>query len=304
MRFWIRVNARLVDDAEVQAFAAAILAKQPLWLAVRATCGLLVALWGRVVDEQEDGNLTGRQDGILEEWAGWRGKAGLFAREFRARFVVDGHIREWTDYQGKLIERREKDRRRKRGGDSAGLPQETPQETPQDVGGNSAGIPRPHVNEHGQALVSAPYGAERQEPMPEPSPAPEGAAPSGTTSGNYQDSPSVRDALLKRGVRLEQIDNAPSGTLAELNAQQEWRRIEYDGELARSVAGWMAVNPDATEAIEADAWQSLGLRAGELSPLMQESLRGAVVEAIRQRADWPTLDTWDGCDFGTIAVHA
>lgn len=131
MKFWIRVNARLADDADVRAFAFVLFPKAPAWLAVRTTCGLLVSLWGRVIDEQEDGDVSGRDDHALEEWAGWGGKRGHFAREFRARFTTDGHIREWDDYQGTLINRRERDRFRKRTGktkegapNSSGIPAE------------------------------------------------------------------------------------------------------------------------------------------------------------------------------------
>lgn len=128
-RFWIRVNARLADDAEVRAFAFVLFQKAPAWLAVRTTCGLLVSLWGRVIDEQEDGDVSGRDDHALEEWAGWGGKRGLFAKEFRARFTTDGMISQWDDYQGTLISRRERDRNRKRGG------------KPTEGAPNSSGIP-------------------------------------------------------------------------------------------------------------------------------------------------------------------
>ena len=305
MRFWIRVNARLADDPEVIAFAVAILPKLPVWVSVRTACGLLVTLWGHVVDEQEDGDLSGRDDVIVEAWAGWGGKRNLFAREFRQRFTENGQIRQWEEYQGKLIERRERDRTRKRGGKSAGIPQETPDA--------SAGVPpevaRPpvghvHGHEHGQALVSAPYSAERQEPTPGSSPAPEGAAPAVVRTGNYLTAPGAVEALLRRGVRIEQIDRTPHGTLAELTDQQEFTRIEYEAEMARSVAGWIAMNPDATAELEQEARASLGLRPGDLSQLKRDALRASMAELIRQREKWPTLDTWDRCEFGLVASHA
>lgn len=111
---WIRVNARLADDPDVRALARVLFPTTALWIAVTATCGLLVTLWGRVVDEQEDGNLSGRDDDVLEEWAKWKGKAGVFAAAFRAAFTHDtGLIRGWREYQGPLVARREKDRTRK-----------------------------------------------------------------------------------------------------------------------------------------------------------------------------------------------
>lgn len=113
-KLWIRVNARLADDAEVRAFARRLLPDAPAWLAVEAGVGLLVTLWGRVIDEQEDGNISQRDDDVLEEWAKWRGEAGRFATMFREAFAPDGRIKLWQEYQGSLIARREKDRERKR----------------------------------------------------------------------------------------------------------------------------------------------------------------------------------------------
>ncbi len=111
---WIRVNARLADDADVRAFARALFPDLKAWIAVSAACGLLVTLWGRVIDEQEDGDLSGRDNDVLEEWAKWRGEAGAFALAFRDTFTADGMIAKWHEYQGPLIARRKLDRERKR----------------------------------------------------------------------------------------------------------------------------------------------------------------------------------------------
>lgn len=110
--FWIRVNARLADDADVRKFARELLPTLPTWQSVPLACGLLVTLWGRIADEQEDGDLTARDDDALEEWAKWRGEPGAFAGAFRAAFTVDGIVRDWAEYQGPLIDRRRKDRER------------------------------------------------------------------------------------------------------------------------------------------------------------------------------------------------
>jgi hypothetical protein len=128
---WIRVNARLADDPDVRAFARVLFPTTPLWIAVAAACGLLVTLWGRVVDEQEDGNVADRDDDVLEEWAKWRGKAGAFATAFRSAFTHDdGLIRGWREYQGPLVARREKDRARKSARTSRGTPRGVRAESP------------------------------------------------------------------------------------------------------------------------------------------------------------------------------
>lgn len=114
--FWIRVNARLADDHLVRSFARALFPTTPVWLSVHTACGLLVTLWGRVIDEQEDGRLADRDDDVLEEWAKWRGDPGAFAALVRGTFLDPaGVILEWDTYAGPLIRRRERDRNRKRG---------------------------------------------------------------------------------------------------------------------------------------------------------------------------------------------
>lgn len=137
---WIRVNARLADDKDVRAFARALLPDVPTWMAVSCACGLLATLWGRCIDDQEDGIVSGVDDDALEEWAKWRGEPGKFAALFRERFVEkDGKIVLWDEYQGTLIARRAYDRWRKGGRKgprpSAGVPAESddiPQEPPRE----------------------------------------------------------------------------------------------------------------------------------------------------------------------------
>jgi hypothetical protein len=144
--FWIRVNARLADDPEVRSFARALFPAMPVWLSVHTSCGLLVTLWGRVIDEQEDGRLTDRDDDVLEEWAKWRGDPGAFAALVRSTFLDDaGVLKEWDTYAGPLIRRRERDRVRKRG---------DPEEIPHADRAEVASIPR------GGRAESGPLGAE------------------------------------------------------------------------------------------------------------------------------------------------
>lgn len=108
--FWIRVNARLADDASVRAFGRELFPDLPAWIAIEAACGLLVTLWGRVIDEQEDGDLSGRDDDAIEEWAKWRGEAGVFARAFRTAFGVGG-AGLWEDRRWGQLRRDYSDRR-------------------------------------------------------------------------------------------------------------------------------------------------------------------------------------------------
>ena len=125
---WIRVNAALADDADVSTFGAALFHTREEWDATATASGLLCNLWSACVLHQEDGNIGGRTDEKIEEWARWRGERGVFAKAFRKLFTRNGVIREWDDYQGTLIARRQHDRARKSAGKSRGMPQEVPAE--------------------------------------------------------------------------------------------------------------------------------------------------------------------------------
>lgn len=257
LRFWIRVNARLAHDADVQGFALAILPKQPEWLAIAATCGLLITLWGAVSDERENGDLNGVPDSALERWAGWQGKKGLFATEFRARFIDDlGLLREWQEYQGALIERRKADRERKKRGRSTGSPRDIPQEVQRTSGSNE--------NNNDHPLASAPNGAERQEGSPLAL-APSGARPAPRVNGGIPGAPPLTDDV---------------------------QYAEYMARLAARAKEWLAKHPEQVDAFELEARETLQFRPGELTPARRRVLESQVHELVRERAGWPLFDTW------------
>lgn len=301
-RFWIRVNARLADDVDVRAFAKAILPRASVRAGVAQACGYLVILWGHVIDEQEDGDVSSRDDDTLEEWARWDGKRGVFAKAFRAAFTIDGKIQQWDEYQGTLIIRRERDRDRKRTG------------KPKDSAPNSSGIPAEvhthssgNGNGNGQALVSVPNGTERQEPTPGLALAPEGAAPAVANDGNYLDSMAAQEALMRRGVHSDQIAAAPRGNLTDHNADLEFRQTQYDAELELHATAWMQEHQDETAEIGAAIRVERGYPAEKspsaLTAPQRGILRGLVFEEVRRRNEWPSLDAWDGAEFKT-AVSA
>lgn len=293
-RFWIRVNAKLANDPEVIAFALAILPKQPVWLAVRATCGLLCALWGTVVDEQEDGNVsTTRNDDVLELWAGWGGKRGVFATEFRARFVdADGTIREWSDYQGKLIERREHDRDRKRRQKAANTPLEPVNDSagiPQEVGGSSSR----NGNGNDQAFALAPTEQESKSPVPDGGFAHVGAAaPAG--GGDYQATPEAQEQLRKRGHRPD--PDAPRlspRAVGEVSSEAKGWTDQFLKARGEYCDRWLGENPDEAEEFERLAKAERCLAPGvELGPLAKISVRGIVHRLVSERLNLPGEAAW------------
>lgn len=107
---WIRVEADAGADTKWK-----LLGKR---CGIDADCafGKVVRLWGRVIDQQEDGDLSTTPDEAIEDWANWRGKPGLFAKAFRDICTSHGKIKGWDEFQGALISRRRADRVRKASG--------------------------------------------------------------------------------------------------------------------------------------------------------------------------------------------
>ena len=104
---WVRVETNVPDNDKVQGFAAA------LGIAIPQAVGHIVCVWGKVADHRWTGNLKDVLDDTLETWALWSGERGAFARAFRGAFMRGDRLQGWRDRQGKLIERLQKDRRRK-----------------------------------------------------------------------------------------------------------------------------------------------------------------------------------------------
>ncbi len=288
-RFWIRVNAKLANDPQVIAFALVILPRQPVWLSVRAACGLLGALWGCVVDEQEDGNLSGRADDILEAWAGWGGKRGLFAKEFRAHFVdADGSIREWADYQGKLIERREYDRERKRRDKSPKVPPPIPEVSagiPQEVDRSS----RCNENGNDQAFALAPTEQESKSPAPDVGVAPEGAA---SPARDYLDNPATREQL-KRRTHVPEGRVGPVLHVSEAAAASQSWADRYSEHLAQYCERWFAKHPNERPRIEAKARDAIGAPPGvEIPERLLEMHRSAVCAALALELELAPASEW------------
>lgn len=113
---WIRVETNIAENEKVHAFA------DGCGISAEEAVGFLVRVWGRVAEHRPTGDLTGVSDMVLEHWAVWRGKRGLFATQFRKWFVSNEILVGWKERQGKLVERAEKERLRKLRGSSAETP--------------------------------------------------------------------------------------------------------------------------------------------------------------------------------------
>jgi hypothetical protein len=80
-----------------------------------AAVGLLHCLWWWALDYAQDGDLSKFSDRQIAKGCGWVGDSTLLVQALvEARFVdkKTGHIHDWDEYAGKLVERRERDRKR------------------------------------------------------------------------------------------------------------------------------------------------------------------------------------------------
>jgi hypothetical protein len=80
--------------------------------------GHLIRLWLWALDNAPDGDLSGLSDRAIAYGAGWRQESGLFVRALHEAGWLDpdGQIHDWSDYGGKLTERRRQDAARKQRG--------------------------------------------------------------------------------------------------------------------------------------------------------------------------------------------
>jgi len=95
---------------------------------VTQAVGLLHCMWWWAMDFAQDGDLSKYDAGHIERGAMWDGQRGAFFDAAVAVGFIDTEpvrIHDWTDYAGRLIERRKADADRKRQGrrtESAGRP--------------------------------------------------------------------------------------------------------------------------------------------------------------------------------------
>jgi hypothetical protein len=128
---WIRVDAALCDRKvvgrlkNVLKLSAGLSAGRPApcpqmsdvnfdKLLHAAAAGHLQMLWGRVALYCKHGRVADVSDEQLETWAGWWGEPGAFASFVRTQHTNHGAINDWDDMNGKLDDRREADKARKR----------------------------------------------------------------------------------------------------------------------------------------------------------------------------------------------
>jgi hypothetical protein len=102
---WVRIACDIEDDPKVRSLARA------LGISLQSAVGCIVMVLARMPKHARDGVVAHLDLDVLEDWTGWAGQPGAFARAFAERFVKDGVVTGWEKHNGAAI--READRRAK-----------------------------------------------------------------------------------------------------------------------------------------------------------------------------------------------
>jgi hypothetical protein len=104
---WVRIATKMKGDPRIGKIAADCKVR------IAEAVGLVCCVLMEMPDHSRDGDLSEVPDVILEQWAMWTGKPGLFARTFREQLCDEtGLVRAWDRYNGSAI--RDADRTRDR----------------------------------------------------------------------------------------------------------------------------------------------------------------------------------------------
>jgi hypothetical protein len=106
---WIEVHQSLPSHRKT------MLVSDALNIAPAQVVGHLACFWMWALDNAPDGELGGLSNRLIARAAGWLKDADAFADALRAAGFLDGStIHDWPDYAGRLVQKREQNRRRMR----------------------------------------------------------------------------------------------------------------------------------------------------------------------------------------------
>jgi hypothetical protein len=106
---WIRIATKMKGDPRMGAIAAACRVR------IEHAVGLVCCALMELPDHAKDGDVSRVPDVVLEQWALWSGKPGVFAATFREQLCdAAGVVRAWERHNGKALRKAEADIERKR----------------------------------------------------------------------------------------------------------------------------------------------------------------------------------------------
>ncbi len=250
LNLWIRVDAAAPRDPAICTLA------EELGVQGSTALGLCVGVWCAMAEHAVDGHLGRASDRVIEQLAGWSGKRGRFADVFKSLFVKEnGHVRGWTDRQGKLLDRMERDRERHRKPDG-----ESP-EPPRKLRGASAEIPGKSTSterngtEQKEKTVSRASRSTLKAPSEKqsdriPAPVYDSAQRTWTEQVGAMEVPRFRKTvrtLLLAGIRLGQINRAIPRYARFMRERNRPLKLEW---FAEDIQTWLKDDGIACEVMD------------------------------------------------------
>lgn len=107
-----------------------------LGVPVTLLVGCITSLWAKMSAHAKRGDLEKISEKVVEAWARWDGPSGAFYAAFASRFLRNGRVKNWDQYNGKPIRDAELDAKRKREARRRkflGLSARRPPDAPPDV---------------------------------------------------------------------------------------------------------------------------------------------------------------------------
>jgi len=106
---WIRIATKMKTDPRMGAIASACKVRVP------EAVGLVCCVLMEFPDHVRDGDVGHVDNVVLEQWAGWGGKMGVFGAAFRHHLCDEtGAVRAWEKHNGAALRKAESDIERKR----------------------------------------------------------------------------------------------------------------------------------------------------------------------------------------------
>ena len=265
MKLWIRLDAGAPRDPKITEIA------RTLGVRRAEAFGLIASVWCVMAEHAVDGNLGAIADEDLEAWAYWHGKRGKFAAAFRSAFVgEDGSVGGWSERQGKLLDRMERDRKRHQKPETHS-PEPPPNsngnsaENPQNLPGDSTSTVRNGTVQKEKALSarsrSTPKAVPDEQKNGIPVPLYDYLHRAWTAQAGAVDIGRFRKTIkgmLGAGIRVGQIERAMPKYVAAMRAKERAIKLEW---FAEDVQTWIRA-ADAL-ALESEPPEDFGLTREE-----------------------------------------
>lgn len=225
-----------------------------LGISVPCAVGHLHMLWWWALEYAQDGDLSGFDADEIALACYWEGEAAGFWSALQSAGFIDaaGHIHDWHEYAGKLLERRAHDAERKRAG-RRGDVQNPPLHSNTPVRGTSEGHPADGV----RTVPNQPHQPNRTQPNRTQPTEPDQPARGRDTA------PLVVRPAPKPDVGGDAIWSALAGIFGEPLTEGERRKRTDACKQFREGAGRNGMPPDLMAALIREAHQNWGNVMGD-----------------------------------------